>query len=115
MWHATTRTDRTSTVAPPVQVGESGREAKLHTVPEGPSNASQLCASVEYARQLKHTIHILREQGPSNASARVALLPGDSYVVKTNVNVTSVTVALAHPSKWHECPPRQISRPQGHE
>lgn len=76
---------------------------------------SQLCASVEYARQLKHT-HTARAGARSNASARVALLPGDSYVVKKNVNVTFVTVAaLAHPSKWHECPPRQISRPQGHE
>ena len=35
-----------TTVAPPVQVGESGRESKLHTVPEGPSNAeSVVCVS----------------------------------------------------------------------
>ena len=78
---------------------------------------TQWCASDEYARELRHT-HTARAGARSNASpsARVALLPGDSYVVKKNVNVTFVTVAaLAHPSKWHECPPRQISRPQGHE
>ena len=36
-----------TTVAPaPVQVGESGRESKLHTVPEGPSNATMRVSCV---------------------------------------------------------------------